>query len=375
MRGKIAFTFIEMKKFRPFFAILLLLVTILNIAIFLKGNLNSYTERFNPILYRKLYGESQYVSTAPKQMLPDEIVYSLAGWEYIHGVNPAIFNADQPPLGKYFIGLSEIWFNNPRIPGPFFNILCLVALFILSNMAFENYLISVALVTLFSFEKIFIAQMKYAPLLDNIQLFFILLSFIFFLKFVKSNKLLVPAFLSLGAVASTKFWATALIIYLVWFIYLLLFRNLIKVFRFIIFSPAILITMLLSYLPAFLEGSTLKSFFGVQKYIYSFHHDKLNFDPLSVWDLLLFNRWHSFSGIRSSVDWQWTWPIITILSLIAISYILKKKLTKDIIGVFVAWFIIYFLLLSSSSILSRYLIPVLPAMYILSFWLVKKILK
>jgi hypothetical protein len=268
MRGKIAFTFIEMKKFRPFFAILLLLVTILNIAIFLKGNLNSYTERFNPILYRKLYGESQYVSTAPKQMLPDEIVYSLAGWEYIHGVNPAIFNADQPPLGKYFIGLSEIWFNNPRIPGPFFNILCLVALFILSNMAFENYLISVALVTLFSFEKIFIAQMKYAPLLDNIQLFFILLSFIFFLKFVKSNKLLVPAFLSLGAVASTKFWATALIIYLVWFIYLLLFRNLIKVFRFIIFSPAILITMLLSYLPAFLEGSTLKSFFGVQKYIY-----------------------------------------------------------------------------------------------------------
>lgn len=361
-----------MFRIKLLLSILLLLLTTLNIANFIKENSSLYTEKFDHGYYRNLWGQSQYVSTKPTQMLPDEIVYSFAGWEYLHGVNPAIFNADQPPLGKYFIGLSEIWLGNPRIPGLFFNILCLVALFALSNIVLNNYLISAALVTLFSFEKIFMAQMKYAPLLDNIQLFFILISFIFFLKFIKSNKFLVLAFLSLGAVASSKFWVTASVIYLVWLTFLLIYKDLIKIFRFIIFSPAILITMFLSYFPAFLQGSTLRDFFGVQKYIYNFHHDKINFDPLSVWDLLLFNKWHSFSGIRPSVDWQWTWPVITIFSVIAVIYIIKKKLIKETVYLFAVWFIIYFLLLSSSSILSRYLIPILPLMYILSGWILKE---
>lgn len=360
-----------MAKTKLILTTFLLLVTVFNVTNFIKDNLHLYTEKFDPVYYRNLWGQSQYVTTTPTQMLPDEIVYSFAGWEYLHGVNPAVFNADQPPLGKYFIGLSEIWLGNPRIVGLLFNILCLVALFILSNLILKNSFFSIALVTIFSFEKIFIVQMKYAPLLDNIQLFFILISFIFFIYFVKSNRFLVSAFLSLGAVASAKFWVTALVIYIIWFVFLILCKDIIKIFRFIIFTPAILITMFLSYFPAFFQGTTLKEFFGVQKYIYNFHQDKINFDPLSVWDLTLFNRWHSFSGIRPSVDWQITWPVLTILSLVAIIFVLKKNLIKEPVGIFVVWMIAYFILLSLSSILPRYLIPVLPAMYILSFWILK----
>lgn len=355
-------------------SILLLLLTTLNIVIFITENVPLYTEKFNPDYYRDLWGQSQYVSTSPTQMLPDEIVYSFVAWEYLHGVNPAVFNADQPPLGKYFIGVSEIWFGNPKIVGPVFNIVCLVALYFLAQLILKNYLWSISLVTLFSFEKIFIAQMKYAPLLDNIQLFFILLSFIFFVKFsqdVKLNRFLVLSFLSLGAVAVSKFWITAFVVYIIWLLYIFAMKNREAAVKFIIISPAILITMLMAYTPAFLHGLTLSGFLGVQKYMYSFHQGKLDFDPLSVWDLLLFNRWHSFSGIRPSVDWQISWPIVTTLSLLAIILAVKKKFMVLPIGLIMVWCIVYFVLLTGSSILSRYLIPVLPAMYILSFWVIK----
>lgn len=366
-----------MKKIKLLLSILLLTLTCLNIANFIKQNSLLYTEKFNPDYYRNLWGQSQYVTTTPTQMLPDEIVYSYAAWEYMHGVNPAVFNADQPPLGKYFIGISEIWFGNPRFPGPVFNILCLVALFFLANLILKNYLWSAALVNLFSFEKIFMVQMKYAPLLDNIQLFFILVSFILFVKFLQNmriNKFLILSFLTLGLVAVTKFWITSFVIYIIWLLYILIKKNRAVTVKFILFSPTILITMLLTYIPAFLQGTTLREFFGVQKYIYSFHQTKLNFDPLAVWDLLIFNRWHSFSGIRHSVDWQITWPFITILSVAAIIIILRRKKLKGTIGMIGIWVMTYFVLLSLSSILSRYLIPVLPALYILNFWLIKEYL-
>lgn len=362
-------------KNSKFVLIILLLGTIiLNITFFIRSNLPLYTESFNPAFYKKLYGQSQYVSLTPLSMLPDETVYSFAGWEYLHGVNPAVFNADQPPLGKYFIGLSEIWFGNPRIPGPVFNILCLIALFFLANLILRNTVLSLLLVTIFGFETLFIVQMKYAPLLDNIQLFFILLSFIFYILSLQKKWFLVGAFLSLGAVMSVKFWITGLVIYIVWLLHQLIRRNIKNIFYFFLASPLPLVTMLLVYIPSFLQGDSLRRFLGVQKYIYSFHSGKIHFDPLAVWDLLLLNRWHvPWDGtIKPAVDWQITWPIITLLTLLAFRKILMaNKILQNLsspVGVLIILFAVYFSLLSVGALLPRYLIPILPFMYIISFW-------
>lgn len=368
-----------MKKIKTIIFFLVLAAIILNIFLFVKNHLAIYTYPISPAFLEKIYGQSQYVRTDPISMLPDETIYAYAAWRYLHGENPAVFNADQPPLGKYFIGLSEIYFNNERITGPVFNILSLIALFILSFLILKDSLWSIILVALFSLEKLFMAQMLYAPLLDNIQLFFILCSFIFYFLSQKKIFFLVPAFVMLGLVMSVKFWITGLVIFAIWLVHTIISRNLTRVVYLFLTLPFSVITMMAVYLPAFLQGSTLKNFFGVQHYIYTFHQAKANLDPLAVWDLLLFNRWHVpwEYAIKTSTDWQWTWPLITVLSLVAMIVIARSKQKLQIYsgGLIIIWVIIYFSLLSVSTVLPRYLLPVLPALYISSFWVVKELVK
>ncbi|RJQ27587.1 hypothetical protein C4577_00965 [Candidatus Parcubacteria bacterium] len=366
-----------MQKLKVIAFITVFLITVANLTFFIKSHLAIYTYPVNPAFLEKLYGQSQYVRTDPISILPDETIYAYAAWRYMHGANPAIFNADQPPLGKYLIGLSEIYFNNERLTGPVFNILSLAALFILSLLIFKDYLWSIILVALFSFEKLFIAQMLYAPLLDNIQLFFILLSFIFYILSKDKVIYLIPAFISLGLVMSTKFWITGAVLFLVWLLHTITIKNRKKIVTLFLYSPTILVTMLIVYIPAFLQGNSLRSFFGVQRYIYEFHKGKLNFDPTAVWDLLLFNRWHvPWEGVvKTAADWQWTWPVMTILTVLAIIRIgksnLKEKCLNGPLGVVLIWIVVYFVLLSVSTVLPRYLFPVMPLMYIFSFWVLK----
>ncbi|MDO8452919.1 MAG: phospholipid carrier-dependent glycosyltransferase, partial [bacterium] len=279
-----------------------------------------------------------------------------------------------------FIGLSELWFNNSRYTAAIFNILTLVALFWLLYLLLGSSLLSSALVTLFSFEKVFLAQMQYAPLLDNIQLFFVLMSFAFFVKFYKSGKLqsLVPAMLTLGLVISTKFWITGFTILVVWLLSLLANRDFKKIKYVLLALPLTLAPLLASYYQSFVQGMTIREFFGTQKYIYSWHSAKLEFNPIAVWDFLLFGRWHNQGEIKQAVDWQLTWPIIGILSILAIYQLIKqykKSGAKDSIYIIGIWFIVYFALLSVSTVNARYLFPILPAMYALSGWVIKEKLR
>ena len=367
------------KKHELLVSCLLFLVTFLNIFNFIKTHPGHFNEEFSPDLHRKLYGQSQYILKEPISEIGDEIVYALAGWEYVHGLNPILLNGEQPPLGKYFVGLSELWFNNSRYTAPIFNVLCLVALYWLLFLLLDSSLISSSLVTLFSFEKVFIAQMQYAPNLDNIQLFFVLLSFCFFVKFYKSGKFLVPALLSLGLVAATKFWITAFIILAVWSLSLAISKQWLKLRSLLFKFPISLLPLLASYYQSFAQGMSLREFFGTQKYIYSWHSAKLEFNPVAVWDLLLLNRWHNRGEIIKAVDWQWTWPLFAVLSVFAIYKLVrtyrKQKTLKDPVYIIGVWFVVYFALLSVSTVNARYLFPILPAMYILSGWVIKQKLR
>lgn len=357
---------------------LILLFSFYNIANFIKQHPGHFNEEFRPDLHKKLYGQSQYVLKQPLSEIGDEIVYALAGWEYVHGLNPILLNGEQPPLGKYFIGLSELWFNNSRFTAPIFNVLCLATLFWLLYLLLESRLLAAALTTLFSFEKVFVAQMLYAPNLDNIQLFFVLLSFAFFVKFFKAGKLLIPAFLSLGLVMATKFWITAFTILIVWFLSLLLTKNMAKIKSFLCTLPFALIPLLASYYQSFVQGMSLREFFGTQKYIYSWHSAKLEFNPIAVWDLLILNRWHNRGEIKQAVDWQITWPVLAALSIFAVFKLVKlykKSGAKNPIFIIGIWFVVYFTLLSVSTVNARYLLAILPAMYALSGWVLKEKLR
>lgn len=369
-----------MLKIKSLLFVLLLAGIIINLGLFIYSHKASYTYPFSPEFLKKIYGQSQYVNLKPISVLPDEAIYAFAGWQYVQGVDPAVFNADQPPLGKYFIGLSELLFRNERIPGPFFNVLCLVALFCLSFVVLKNKLLALVVVAFFSLEKIFIAQMLYSPLLDNIQLLFILLAFTFYILSLKNQKYITLAMVMLGGVMATKFWITGFVIYVAWIAHVILRTQIDRKYRqlkmFLLASPFTIITLILAYLPTLLRGGSPKTVLAVQHYIYQFHQGKLQLDPVAIWDLLLFNRWH-MGVIKTAADWQISWPVITVFSLAAIIYLILKKKNKDIvagpIGLLAIWTIVYMVLLSVGEVLPRYVFPLLPFLYILATWLVVKL--
>lgn len=366
-----------MKKIAIF---ILFLILILNFGILVKTNLISFVTPFRPLDYQYVFSISQYSIPRSKHIIPDEVVFAYAAWEIMKGKNPILINGEAAPFGKYLIGLSEYFLGNEKVISLIFNVLSLIALFYLSFLIFKSIFWSLLLITLFSFEKLFIAQMIYAPSLDNIQLFFILLSFIFYILSFKKPLFLISGFLTLGILMSVKFWLPGVLIFLIWVIHSFLSRNYERLIRLILCSPFTLFSMLIIFIPVFLHGESLRRFFGYQKYLFEFYRQKLDFNPLGFWDLALFNRWHISSGskIQQASDWQITWPILTVLSLTFFLLVFKKKIfletIKKPIGATFVWLFVYVFFLSFGTILPRYILPALPAIFILGIFSLRSLI-
>ncbi len=359
---------------------ILFFILAIHLGVLINQNLRSFITSFRPLDYKKVFSISQYSVPGSKNIIPDEVVFAYASWEIMKGENPILINGEAAPFGKYLIGISERYLNNEKVISLIFNILSLSALFYLSFLIFKSFFWSLLLITIFSFEKLFIAQMVYAPSLDNIQLFFILLSFIFYILSFKKPLFLISAFLTLGILMSVKFWLPGVLIFLIWIINSVLSKNYERTIKLILSSPFALLSMLIIFIPVFLQGEQLRRFFGYQKYLFEFYRQKLDFNPLGFWDLILFNRWHisSDSPIQKASDWQITWPILTMLTLVFILLIFNKRIflktLKVPVGVIVIWFFIYIFFLSFGTILPRYILPVLPAFYILGLYSLRVIL-
>ncbi len=370
------------KIVRPLVIIILLTLIVLGqIKVFIK-NSDSYKVPYFPGRYQELkniYGESQYVLSKPKHVIPDEFVYSYTASEYLRGINPVLLTAEQPPFGMYLIGVSQNIFNNDRIVSYIFNIGCLIALFVLGLIVLRDSLVSLLVVYLFSLEKLFMVQAVYAPLLDNMQLFFILISFIFFTQSRKNSFYLVLSMITLGLVMSTKFYLTGILIVISWLLSTVftekgkVIRAMLKIVASSIFA---ILTMTFVYFPMFTHGDNLRRFFGVQKWMYSFHLNKFNFQPDKFFGLVLFNKWHNpgSSGANFSVDWQVTWPLIFTNSLV-ILLLRRKSLSKDWNMIPIAfWVVVYSLSVVNSNVVPRYLIPILPFWYIMLGFSIKRLI-
>jgi len=341
----------------------------------------NYWERF-PAL-KSSYLNSQYVNKHPKGWIPDEAVNAYAGGEYIKGLSPVLIAPDTPPLGRYLIGLSAVVFDNE-------NIIILIAgcfsfffMYLLGEQIFHNTMISLIALLLVSLEPIIKNQFVYVPLLDIMQLAFLLGSFYYFNKGIKFTKKMIIYFLLatvfLGCFISTKFFATGITIVLAWYIVLLLHKKWYAIKWLTALLPISIIVLFLTYSRVFsFKSYTLFSFLGIQKYIYLYHKSQFIL-PFSIWPLLLFNHWYTWWGnipVISDPQWQFTWPIVTILSFVTlVLYILRKIPHELSIEVCMVWAVCYVLFLSVGQITSRYLIILLPILYLISIYGIISVVK
>lgn len=329
---------------------------------------HNYWQRFPQI--KQSYLDSQYVNKHPKGWIPDEGALSYAGGALIQGINPVLVIADTPPLGKYLIGLSAVLFDNEHMVSLLFGLASLVFLFLLGRQIFKTTFFALLIPCVLSFEPIFKNQLIYTPLLDIMQLVFLLGSFYFFNKGFATKKTFMYFLLAnifLGLFISTKFYITGTTIIGAEVLVLLSHRSLGKGIRYLLTLPSAILVLFLSYIRIFAYGYSLKSLFGIQKYIFLYHKSQLIL-PFSIWPLLLFDRWYVWFGTKpviTDAQWSITWPIITIGSFIIILlYLFKKIAHKAMVEVMMLWIILYILFFSFGQITSRYLVIYIPVLYL-----------
>ncbi|OGK62042.1 hypothetical protein A2334_04185 [Candidatus Roizmanbacteria bacterium RIFOXYB2_FULL_38_10] len=352
-------------------------VAIIRITVPVYQNLYRFTEKFDPALYEKKYNASQYMIPQSKHPISDEELLSHAGYKYINGLNPILINSDHPPLGKYIIGLFTIIFQNNRIVSLFFALSNFILIFlVVFSLTHSKLLASLSLFFL-SLDPMLIDQIIHSPILDIIQVSFLLLYIYLLSLWLKSERTLLLFFMgiALGCLSSIKLYFPAFVAIGVTGLALISYKKHVRImFRYVfVILPVAFITYAGTYLRYFIEIKAFLPFFGVQKWIYLFWQNN-SIDRsktfANVLPLILQNRWRVWWGEKPYITysgWSLVWPVFFVLSIISTIFFLyqlfvmklDKKNQKDAsfqIGIFLSyWFIVFLFYLCFIPISPRYL--------------------
>ena len=367
---------------QKFLAFLLLFLIVFPISRIVWQKYDYYSSPFNLELIKTSYENSQYVKEEAAGSLPDEFLFTYAGWYYINGGNPILVNPENPPLGKYIIGFSIKLFNNEKFPSLIFGFLSLFSLFLLSQLFLKKTWLALIPVVIFSQEKLFQEQFLYMPLFELFALTFLNFAFYFFIKAQKDNRYFLAASIFLGALWATRPWMATAPLIGCWLIYSLFFKKkLNKFLSWLISLPIAVAVLLLAYSKLFLEGWSIYKILSIQKWILWYHQSRLiKFG--SIWPFIFLKRWYVWWGedpYLPIVQWNVFWPIFTTIALVfSVLVILKMFGLKDKwlknfefdkkIIILCLWVVFYLVFLSIGNINSRYVFYLLPFCYLLGIY-------
>lgn len=339
---------------------------------------NGYSDQYR--FLGKLYGESQYTKKKNPGIIPDQVLEAYAAGAFLNGVNPINIIHDQPPLGRYILSLSALLFDNVNTIMVLLFFLSSLGVFLIGRLVLNNTLLLLIPLAVFVNEPLFINKFYNSPLLEPIQLPSIIFFLYFFIQgIIKKSyvKWFIFASIMLGFVISIRFFALGLVLVSSSIFYFLITQQLNRKFFIFLFTLILApIILIISYSRTIQLGSSILHIFGIQKYIYNYHKQQLSL-PFSFWDLIMFNRWHTWWGTQQIIfDKQWIviWPISMVFTLIYLLVgIFKKLIVSEPEKILILWIVAYSLFLSFGQVSTRYFPPLLPFLYIIATSFVMKI--
>lgn len=176
---------------------------------------NRFTLPYNYDYFADKYLHSQYVEgEGSKYTIPDYELYSYAGYYYITGGEISRVNFENPPLGKYLIGLSIILFGNPLVIYLAFSVIYLTITYKFGRLIFQERIIALLALVILVSDPYFIHQASYTHL-DFPMATFFLVGFYLFLTTTEWKRYAVAAIFFGLAIASKFFpFFAVILIYL-----------------------------------------------------------------------------------------------------------------------------------------------------------------
>lgn len=341
---------------------------------FSKGYNNQYES------LKKAYYSSQYVNKHPTGSMPDETLEAFAGGIFLHGLNPILIVHDQPPLGRYIIALSILIFDNEKTIPVLLLIISAIGIYLISLQVLKNNFLALIPFGLFINAPMFLNKFSYIPLLEPIQFPFILFALYTFIIGIQKKRYahwFVMTGLLIGFVISIRYFILGIVLASSFLLYLLLHK---KIKMSMILTSSLLMSLmilLISYFQTFKAGYSLIKILGIQKYIF-FYHKSAFAQPFSYWDLLLFNKWHTWwenNAVLSDAEWSILWPIAAAVIVLFVVFALFKKVKLNQAEiVLLLWVTLYSMMLSVGYTSTRYFLPLIPFLYILATSFIVKLL-
>lgn len=375
-----------MNKLKIILYTILIILSLWNVLFPVVKNWKSFTEPFNAKLYEQKYNKSQYVIPQSKNPISDRDLYIHAAYKYATGLNPVLINSDHPPLGKYIIGGSIILFNNFNYISLITGVGVMILVYLTVLKITQSHLLSALGICMLSLDTMFKDQITTGPYLDIYQAFFLIAYFYIFTFWEKKKNTfrLIILGIMLGCLAATKFYFPAIILLGVTGLYFLVSKNtFLKTIQYlsIIFISAV-ITYTATYTNYFLQGNSLRSFVGAQKWIFLYWENNSVREATvfgSILPFVLFNQWKIWWGNKGFIhydNWSIFWPVFFITGIFSVGTIFKKYPSKLVYpGLLLAlWITTIFLYLCLVPISPRYLMLLYFPIYILTPFVVKLML-
>jgi 4-amino-4-deoxy-L-arabinose transferase-like glycosyltransferase len=366
-----------MKKKLPYLLIAIIFLvfgwTILN-------NYSAYTTPYDPDYWQERYNNSQWVKGwEAGETMGDDALYAYAGWRQIQGDDPTEINPEIPPFGRYLLGLSILLFKNQNIQALFFGAGLLAVIYFLAKEILQDKTWALLPALLFSIDKLFLEDLT-TSMLDLPFALFISLVFYLLIKARNNPRWYLGVVISLALVVTTKMYLVGFALTAVVGLYLLF---LLIVFRykdllwFLLFVPIFPIIYLSIYLVYFLNGHNLIDFKELHFWIRHFARVQMpGYPKFEIWRILFLGQWHTWFGGEMIRLKQWSplW-LLSFLSVFPVAWLIFKKGIKKNLSLLllIAYPLSLLAMYSYGLPYPRYLLPVLPPLFILLVYNIKLI--
>jgi len=303
---------------------------------------------------------SQIIKAIQDKGVSDSFLYSYVGYKYVNGANPSLLNPEHPPLAKFLIGYSIKTFGNEHTLGIGIAFVTLLLVGIISFQIQRSLLLASIALFLTAIFPLFMDQVIHGPQLELYQLFFFLLVVHMLLMGFKKKKVqfYIGAGIFYGFLLSTKTLLPFLCLLSGWLVVSLWkkWKELAILFAFAALS------FLLTYMAFFMQGGTLRSFLGLQKYIVVYygnaHIPLLEFagNYLRLIFTGSWKFWDSARSVSAYSEWNILWPIFYGGGIVRLVQLWKKNKNTHML--------IYFIILYNLFV---FIVPVFPRYLLLLF--------
>lgn len=346
--------------------IILLLFTVVRLLIFLFINKNYFLRIFDPAYYSTLYSQSQYIlGPLSKGGIGDDGLYTYAGYYYLfQGGDVSNVNFEHPPLGKYLIGLSELLFHNENVINILYFAVLLFLTYKISMQLTEDRLLGVLSIFILSSDHLFLDNLIRSLLDLPFTLFFVGAVY-FFIKALSKHKFFLLSAFFWGLAFSTRFFPSLLILYMLMFIFILIYRKKDMIF-FSLTSLLIPVIYLLNHISYFIYHPSFFEFLRHKKWMLTWFSGT-TVSPGNIFRNIYTGTYLDSTGaLTINEHWFPVIPVVVTLGIIIIGkdIFLKKNIHRIFIYALTLVYLLYVAFLTGG--VQKFIMPIYPLLIILA---------